>query len=188
MFTLKQLTTIPNLLTCSRFIFAPILLWFAAQQNEVGFLILLMISFTTDVLDGMTARLLNQSSELGAKLDTFADIIIYTTIAISAWWLWPDTVLQQLNYFIVIVVSYLAPIMIGFIKFRALTSYHTWLVKFAVVVVACAFFILFIFGLAWPLHLASLIAVVAAIEEIAITLISKKLQSDIASIWLLLRR
>ena len=61
---LNQLNTLPNLLTCSRFILAPILLWLAWQGYETAFFIVLAITFLTDVLDGFTARLLIQSSEL----------------------------------------------------------------------------------------------------------------------------
>ena len=75
----KQLTTIPNLLTCSRFVIAPFLLALAWLGYENVFLILLAISFLTDALDGFVARLLEQTSELGARLDTLADLVIYTS-------------------------------------------------------------------------------------------------------------
>jgi len=185
---LKQLCTLPNLLTCSRFVFAPVLLWLAWQGYETAFLILLAITFLTDVLDGYTARLLNQSSELGARLDTAADLVIYTTLAIAVWCLWPDIVQREVIYVFLVIASYITPILIGFIKFHALTSYHTWLVKLAVVLLGLSFFILFIFDVAWPFHLAVFFCILAAIEEISITIISKELLSDISSIWLLRRR
>ena len=183
----KQLTSLPNLLTCSRFILAPVLLYLAWQNNENAFLLLLAITFLTDVLDGFTARLLKQTSELGARLDTSADLVVYTTLAIAVWWLWPDIVQRESIYVFLVIASYITPILIGLIKFHALTSYHTWLVKLAVVLLGLSFFILFIFDLAWPFHIAVFFCVLAAIEEISITLISDDLQSDISSIWLLLR-
>jgi phosphatidylglycerophosphate synthase len=186
--TFKQLTSLPNLLTCSRFILAPILLWLAWQDNKNGFLILLAITFLTDVLDGFTARLLNQTSELGARLDTSADLVVYTTLAIAVWWLWTDIVQRESMYVFLVIASYITPILVGFIKFHALTSYHTWLVKLAVVLLAISFFVLFIFDLAWPFHIAVFFCILAAIEEISISIISDDLQSDISSIWLLLCR
>ncbi len=182
---LQQLSTLPNLLTCSRFIFAPILIWLAWKGYETAFLLLLALTFLTDVLDGFAARLLKQTSELGARLDTLADLVIYTTLAIAIWWLWPNIVQRELIYIFLVIASYITPILVGFIKFHALTSYHTWLVKLAVVLLGLAFFILFIFDIAWPFHLAAFICVLAAMEEIAISLISKELLSDIPSIWFL---
>lgn len=185
---LQQLSTLPNLLTCSRFVFAPILIWLAWQKYEIAFLLLLALTFLTDVLDGFAARLLKQTSELGAKLDTLADLVIYTTLAISVWWLWPNIVQRELMYVLLVIASYITPILIGFIKFHALTSYHTWLVKLAVALLGLAFFILFIFDIVWPFHLATFICVLAAIEEITITFISEELLSDIPSIWFLRQR
>ncbi|OUR64535.1 CDP-alcohol phosphatidyltransferase [Methylophaga sp. 42_25_T18] len=184
---LKQLNTLPNLLTCSRFILAPILLWLAWQGYETAFFIVLAITFLTDVLDGFTARLLNQSSELGARLDTLADLVVYTILAISVWWLWPDIIQREITYVLLVIGSYISPILIGFIKFHTLTSYHTWLVKLAVVLLGLSFFILFIFDLAWPFHVAALVCALAAIEEIAISFSSDEIQSDIPSLWHLLR-
>lgn len=184
----KQLTTLPNLLTCSRFVLAPILMWWAWQGYETAFLVLLALTFLTDVLDGFVARLLKQTSELGARLDTMADLVIYTTLAIAVWWLWPEIVQRELTYVLLVIVSYISPILIGFIKFHALTSYHTWLVKLAVVLLGLTFFILFIFDLAWPFHIAVFFCVLAAVEEITITLVSDTLRSDIPTIWHLVHR
>lgn len=185
---IKQLCTLPNLLTCSRFFLAPILLWLAWLGHGNGFLLLLAITFLTDVLDGFAARLLHQTSELGARLDTLADLVIYTTLAISVWWLWPEIVIREVTYVLITICSYTAPIFIGFIKFHALTSYHTWLVKIAVVLLGSSFFVLFIFDIAWPFHIAAIICLLAALEEIAITFKSDSLQSDIPSLWHLTRR
>ncbi|MBL4638353.1 MAG: CDP-alcohol phosphatidyltransferase family protein [Proteobacteria bacterium] len=183
----KKLTTIPNLLTCSRFVIAPFLLALAWLGYENAFLILLAISFLTDALDGFVARLLEQTSELGARLDTLADLVIYTSLAIAVWWLWPETVKRELAYVLLTITSYITPILFGFIKFHALTSYHTWLVKLAVVLLGLSFFILFIFDLAWPFHVAAFVCALAAIEEVAISFCADDIQSDIPSLWHLLR-
>jgi phosphatidylglycerophosphate synthase len=186
--TFKQLTSLPNLLTCSRFILAPILLWLAWQGNKNGFLILLVITFLTDVLDGFTARLLNQTSELGAYLDTLADLFVYTTLAIAVWWLWPEIVHREITYVLLTIVSYISPIVVGYLKFHVLTSYHTWLVKLAVVMLGITFFILFVFDIAWPFHIAAIICLLAAIEEIVITCYLTEPQSNVGSLWHLTRQ
>ena len=186
-YTFHDLLTLPNLLTCFRFVSAPILSWLAWSGLGDAFLLLLAVTFLSDILDGMAARYLHQESELGALLDSTADLLIYTTMAISIGWLWPDIVQREITYVLLVIGSYISPILIGFIKFHVLTSYHTWLVKLAVVLLGLSFFILFIFDLAWPFHVAAFVCAVAAMEEIAISLCADEIQSDIPSIWHLLR-
>lgn len=179
----QKLLTLPNLLTCFRFIAAPVLLWLAWHGNGALFLWLLGCSFLTDALDGFVARLTQQVSELGATLDSWADVIIYITIVISAWWLWPELVQQEIVAVSLIVSSYVLPALVGMVKFGAFTSYHTWTVKFAAAGVAVAMYLLFLCKLALPFEIAAFICVLAALEEIAITLILPEKRSNISSLW-----
>jgi CDP-diacylglycerol--glycerol-3-phosphate 3-phosphatidyltransferase len=187
-FSYRDLLTIPNLLTCFRFIAAPFLLglaWFGYQQ---GFLILLAGSFLTDALDGLIARLTHQITELGATLDSWADVIIYVTIAICAWWLWPQLVSQEIIAVSLIVASYLLPAVVGMVKFGSFTSYHTLTVKAAAVCVAVSLYLLFLFEWEWPIQIAAGVCVIAAGEEIAITLILPEKRSNISSLWAVWRK
>lgn len=179
----QKLITLPNTLTCFRFFSAPLLLWLAWFGFAGYFLILLAITFLSDVLDGLAARLLKQQSEFGALLDSWADLLIYSTIAISTWWLWPDVVLREKFFVLITITSYLLPVAIGIIKFRAFTSYHTWLVKAAAALMGCSFFILLLFDTAWPFRVAAIICLFAALEEIMITIYLQELHSNVHSIW-----
>jgi len=183
-----NLFTLANLLTSLRFIFAPVLLGLAWHGYQHYFLGLLAFTFLTDALDGMAARLLNQESEFGALLDSIGDIIIYSVMSISIWWLWPDIVDREKWFILLAIASYLIPVLIGIIKFHALTAYHTILVKIAVLSIGFAFFILFMFEIAWPFQIASLICLLAAVEEIAITLYSTKIKTDVSSIWSIIKK
>lgn len=183
----QALFTLPNLLTCFRFVAAPVLLWLAWQGNRQLFLLLLACSFLTDALDGFVARLTHQVTELGATLDSWADVIIYLTIVIGAWWLWPELVSQEIISVGLIVSSYLLPALVGIVKFSSFTSYHTWTVKIAAVCVAVAMYLLFLCKLALPFEITAFVCVLAALEEIAITLILPEKRSNISSLWAVLR-
>ena len=184
---LGRLITIPNLLTCFRFVSAPVLLYLAWYGYGNMFLLLLAITFLSDVLDGIAARMLDQESDFGALLDSWADLLLYLTIAISAWWLWPDIVYREKVYFLMTIISFLSPGVVGIIKFHAFTSYHTWMVKFAVVIMGLSFFLLFLFDIAWPFRVAAFICLLAAIEEIAITCYLPKLHSNVRSLLKVIR-
>jgi CDP-diacylglycerol--glycerol-3-phosphate 3-phosphatidyltransferase len=183
----RDIYNLPNFVSFVRILLAPVLFYFAFIQEPVWFLATLMFSGFTDVLDGFLARLLNQITEMGSRLDSWGDFTIYSTMAICAWILWPDVVVQELTAYIVIVVSIVAPVIAGLIKFRSVTSYHTWTVKVAVVVTFIGYILLFAGWLDWPFRVAAVFSAVAATEEIAITLFSRQEHVDVRSIWAALK-
>lgn len=180
--------TAPNLLTGFRFIAAPGLLWLAWHGFAIGFMMLLAIAFFTDFLDGLVARLTHQVSEFGATLDSWADVINYLTIAVCCWWLWPEVVARELLFVLLIVASCLLPAIAGLAKFGRFTSYHTWGVKLAAAAMGLTLYLLFLGGPAWPFRMAAVICLLAAIEEITLTLLLQQPETNVRSIWFVLRR
>lgn len=182
MITLSALMTAPNLVSLLRLLLAPVLLGLAYIQQPQWFLLTVIFTIFTDLLDGFLARILHQTSELGSKLDSWGDFTVYSVLAISACLLWPDIVTDHLVSSILIVLSFTVPSLIGLIKFKGLTSYHTWLVKVAVAVTIIGYLLLFSGWMAWPYTLAATLCVIAALEEIMITLVLKEQHADIRSI------
>ena len=180
--------TLPNLLTGFRFVAAPGLLWLAWQNHGIAFMILLAIAFLTDLLDGLAARLTGQVSQFGATMDSWADVITYLTIALGCWWLWPDVVQRELVFAGLMVASCLLPAVAGFGKFGRFTSYHTWGVKIAAASMGLSLYVLFFGGPAWPFRVAAVICILAAIEEIALTWLLSEPESNVRSIWDVLKR
>ncbi|MDO9212228.1 MAG: CDP-alcohol phosphatidyltransferase family protein [Methylococcales bacterium] len=180
--------TLPNLLTGFRFIAAPVLLWLAWYGYGIAFMVLLALAFLTDLLDGFVARLMGQVSQFGAVLDSWADVITYLTIAIGCWWLWPDVVRSELVFVVLMVASCLLPAIVGFSKFGCFTSYHTWGVKIAAAAMGLSLYVLFFGGSAIPFRVAAVICILAAIEEIALTLLLPESESNVRSLWDVLKR
>lgn len=173
----------PNIVSMIRIVMAPVLLLLAYQQMPGIFILAVLFTLFTDVLDGFLARHLNMITELGAHLDSWGDFIIYSTLAVSAWWLWPEIIKEELTYVLMIIISFTVPVLIGLIKFHTLTSYHTWTVKAAVFITVVSYLIVFSDWLRWPLYLAAIVCVIAAVEEILITLIMKHEHADVRSVW-----
>jgi cardiolipin synthase len=69
----RDALTIPNLLTASRLVLAPIFLALYVGGETVRALAAFAAAAATDVLDGLVARALDQRSRLGAFLDPIAD-------------------------------------------------------------------------------------------------------------------
>ena len=183
----REIYNLPNLVSFIRILLAPVLFYFAFTQKPVWFLAALMFSGFTDVLDGFLARILHQVTTLGSRLDSWGDFTIYTTMAICAWILWPDIVAEELISYVVIVISITSPVIVGLLKFRTITSYHTWTVKVAVVVTFVGYILLFAGWLDWPFRVAAVFCAVAALEEIAITLLIHHEHVDVRTVWAALK-
>jgi len=67
------LRNIPNALSSYRLIMAPVLALLALTRHEEPFVVLIIISLITDILDGLIARGFQIQTSFGAKLDSIAD-------------------------------------------------------------------------------------------------------------------
>ena len=188
MISTQSKLNLPNLLTGFRFVAAPVLLWLAWYAHPMAFMALLAVTFATDLLDGVVARLTGQVSQFGAALDSWADVITYLTIALSCWWLWPDEVSRERLYVGLIVASCLLPALVGIFKFGCFTSYHTWGVKIAAATMGLTLYVLFLGGPTWPFRVAAVMCIVAALEEMIITWLLPEPESNLRSVWEVLKR
>jgi cardiolipin synthase len=183
----REIYNLPNFVSFIRILLAPVLFYFALTEKPVWFLATLMFSGFTDVLDGFLALILGQITAMGSRLDSWGDFTIYTTMAICAWILWPDIVAEELIAYVVIVISITSPVIVGLLKFRTITSYHTWTVKVAVVVTFIGYILLFAGWVDWPFRVAAVFCAVAALEEIAITLLIRQEHVDVRTVWAALK-
>lgn len=179
---------LPNLISVCRLATVPILLILAWHGYRRAVLTILVVSFASDVLDGYIARRLGQTSELGAKLDSLGDFAVYMTLPLAWWWLWPDIARHETPYIITVIASLTIPPLIALGKFRTLTSYHTWTVKLASLLVGGSMLLIFAGGPVWPFRVATPLSVIAALEEIAITLTLTERRSNVRSFWHIMKR
>ena len=178
----KTVLTFPNLLSALRLVLGIMLLGIAWQGYAGAFIGVLVFAFFLDLIDGPIARRWQQVSELGPRIDSCADFSVYLAFLIGAWWLWPEIVRRELLFISLLGLSIVLPALAGLIKFRRATCYHTWLVKIAVVCMAPGSILLFVGGPAWPFQVATVISVVAGLEEIAISLLLDHPRSDVHSV------
>ena len=72
----SRILTVPNVLSFLRLLMVPVFFVFIVVGNELGALILLVISTITDFIDGQIARRFNQITRLGQLLDPAADRLL----------------------------------------------------------------------------------------------------------------
>jgi cardiolipin synthase len=178
------LWTLPNLLSIFRLFAAPVLVVLALAGQREAFLLLLAAAFASDAMDGVLARSTGQTSTLGARLDSWGDVAVYSAMTVALFLLWPELVRREWIALSAIVLSIMVPALVGLARFGRFTSYHTILTKLAVGVTAVGFFVM-VFELSpWPFRVAAVFAVLAALEEIAITAV---LAEERSNVWGLAR-
>lgn len=173
---------LPNLLSAFRLGAAPGLLGLALAGQRGAFLVLLAASFATDAIDGVLARRTGQVSRFGAMLDSWADVTVYGTVAVSVALLWPGLVRTEAPAVAAVVASFTVPALVGLARFRRFTSYHTRLVKVAVAATAVGLYLLLLGVSPWPFRLAAGLAVLAGLEEVAISLVLDRERSDVGGL------
>ncbi len=178
---------IPNVLSGLRLAAIPVLLLLAWNGARTAFLALYVCALLTDTLDGYLARRLGQESDLGARLDSWCDFSLYMATPICAWLLWPELILREAPYVAAVVGSFTLPVLAGFVRYRRLTSYHTWGAKLSAVLMGVGTLLLFAGGPAWPFRVSTLILVITQLEEIAITVVLREWRSNVPSLWHALR-
>ena len=125
-----DLKTIPNMLSISRLILIPAMLipsYFIQdeQQARFVFLIMFIVIGVTDKLDGTLARYLNQTTALGAKLDTVADMVFYPLIALWLYRFESGVVGEWWNLIYFLLALYFVKMIVGRIKFGYIPAFHT---------------------------------------------------------------
>ena len=81
--TAARIVTIPNILSVSRIILLPIVLLLLFKRQNVGAVAVMIVSWTTDALDGYLARKLNQVSNLGRVLDHLVDKVWVGSVLVT---------------------------------------------------------------------------------------------------------
>lgn len=179
--------TLASLITSLRILAAPFLLYLAWSGQKTWFLILLIFSLATDAVDGFVARKLNQVSEFGARLDSWGDFGLFVITLLCVWRLWPELARREGVFIFLFMAAFFLPILIGFIKFQRLTSYHTWLAKASGILLSLGVTILLIWENGLVFRFSVGLFMLSALEEIAITLVLTEWQSNVPTLRYVLK-
>jgi len=159
---MRDRLTMANVLSALRIVLSAAL--FAPPALSPTFLALYAAAGLTDMLDGFVARRIKTESELGAKLDSVADLAlavvclvnILPTVAVPAWlWAWVA----------VIAATRAVNVVSGFVMGKRLVMLHTTANKAAGFAVFLVPFAIPVFGVVAPSIPACVLATLAAVQE-----------------------
>lgn len=184
----NEIWTIPNMISAYRLIIDPVILYFIISGRENLFAIFLIINLLSDALDGFLARRLKQETELGARLDGFADNFTYVLAFIGIFVFKMDDIRPHMVSFIIMITMLVSTVIVSLIKFRKFPSYHLYTTKIGGYIEGIFFISLFTIGFITPYYyfMASW-AIMGAIECIAINLLIPEMRTDIKGLYWVLK-
>lgn len=178
----SRVFTVPNVLTMFRIVGSLCLLFF--RPPSMAFYVIYTLCGFSDVLDGFIARTTGTTSELGAKLDSIADLMFYAAmvicimpvlIAILPLWLWVATG--------VVILLRLGSYLTAAIKYGRFASMHTYMNK---VTGAAMFTMPYCLLAPCAVTLCAIICAIAglsSLEELIIHLVRKEYNSSVKTIF-----
>jgi cardiolipin synthase len=184
----EKFWNIPNALSLYRILVFPLILYWIFTGNESLVSVFIAISLITDLLDGIIARVFNMKTEIGARLDSWADtgtyICAFLAIYLFKWEAIRPHWLVLLLFFIIWLLSYA----VVFIKFRGLIGLHTYLFKITGYLQGGFIMVLFLWGFyPWLFYLSLGVGMLACIEEIIIILLLKKPRTNVKGLYWITR-
>ena len=174
---------VPSILSISRIVMAPMLVVTAAMGAERGFAALYAASLLTDALDGFTARMLHVESKRGATLDSRGDLAVALSLPIGVFLLWPDIMRELIPYIVAALCAYLAPSVVGALRYGRLPSFHTWGAKALAVLVGLSMLVLFITQNSLCFRLCVPLVILESAEELVMIAILREWHPNVPSLW-----
>ena len=172
---------LPNIITSMRVI-GTFCLFFVEPLSFVFFIIYTLCGLS-DVLDGFVARITNSTSEIGAKLDSIADILFYAVMLVEILpqlseilptWVW--------GIVVTVVLVRISSYLLAAIKFRQFSALHTYMNKMTgVTVFLIPYLVRGSFGYVYCL-IVCVVAAMASIEELLIHLFRKEYSAKVQTI------
>lgn len=175
---------LPNALSAARALAVPILLVLAFYEQRVAFTWVLVPALLSDVFDGWIARGFGLESKFGAALDSVADTLMLFVSVYGIWVFHPEVIREHAWLCGAAVGLWVLEDMLALVRYRRLSSFHTYLSK--VVANLLGFFIgwLFLFGFEpWMLYLAAGTSIVSSLEELALLKALPEWRADVRGLW-----
>ena len=146
---------------------APFLLLIIWSGNRELFSWLLLLSYSTDMIDGFLARKLEITSPRGSQLDSFGDQLTLFVGFIGLLFFEYEFISANYQWILIPFVLYFFQMLIAFRKYGKATAFHTYLAKLSAVVQALFILWLLFFGpVYWLFYSMIIIGIIETIEEI----------------------
>lgn len=179
---------VPNALSAARMLAVPVLLILALCGLESAFTWVLIPALLSDIFDGLIARVFALESRLGAMLDSVADSLLLFVSLYGIWVFHPGVLREHAWLCGAAVGLWALEDLLALLRYRRLSSFHTYLSKIVANLLGLFIGWLFLFGFEpGLLYLAAGSSILASLEELALLWALPKWRADVRGLWWVLR-
>jgi phosphatidylglycerophosphate synthase len=184
-----MLKRLPNLISLLRIVvFVPAMAAMAlATSSRTWFLALFGAALVTDALDGFLARRLGAESDLGRRLDSFADYVLLLIGIAGFAILWPALTLRELPWIVSGLAAFFVVLVYGCAKFGHPLGYHTLTSKILEFGLALSLVPLLVGWSVTPFHVMVLLQIISVIEQLLIAVLMPTHIGEVRTVWQALR-
>jgi len=179
----NSIFTVPNVICMGRLAGSFVLFAFALMGWRYGFVGLFLALSLSDWIDGKLARWLHQRSDLGARLDSAADAVLYAALIGGALILSWDLLQHDLVWLAVGIGSYVVTSGAGLWKYGRVPSYHTYGAKLTNWLALIAGIFLILQWSVWPMRIVVIAVTLTNLESTLITLALKSWKADVLTLF-----
>jgi len=166
----------------------PFIVYSIVIGNKQLYITLLSINLVTDILDGLIARTFKLETELGARLDSFADMGTYLMAFSGMIVLEHEFVSEHRVAFSLIIGMYTLPQLISLVRFRRPTSFHLYSSKMLGYIQGIWIFTYFVFGYqVWYFYFMVTASCLVYFEALVIVTFIPTLRSNVKGIYFMLK-
>jgi len=151
---------------------------------------LLILSFLTDAVDGFLARKFNANSVLGAKLDSIGDDLTILAAIIGLAVAKAEFLKTEWLIFTIPLSLFFIQLVVALIKYRKMSSFHTYLAKTAAVLQGFFLCSIFLFEQPayWLFYTTALITTLELMEEIMIVFVLREWKTNVRGLYWVLKK
>lgn len=164
---------------------APFLLALIWLDQRLIFSWLLLISYSTDAIDGYLARKLKIASPRGSQLDSFGDQITLIVGLIGLFYFENEFINSNLILILIAFIPYILQMLIAYFKYGKATAFHTYLAKLSAILQSVFILTSLFFEPEYTLfYIMIAIGIIETVEEITLIFMYDNWVSDVKSIFL----
>lgn len=160
----------------------PVLILALLSGEREVFTWLLLISYSTDAIDGQLARRMNLCSARGAQLDSLGDQLTLIAGVAGIWVFETDFVLEYRHPITLALSLYLLQMIIAYLKYGKATAFHTYMAKTSALLQGIfVLWALFFTPITWLFWVVIVMGILETAEEITLIFMYNQWVKDVKS-------
>lgn len=184
----RRLRHVPNALSTARLLAAGPLVVLAWLRLEHAYTVLLIAALLSDILDGWLARRLALQSRLGASLDSAGDVTTLACAAIGLAVFHADVWREHAFAIGAVLAGWVIECALALLRYRRLSSFHTYASKAAGYALGAFVIVLFGFGFVAGLFYAAVaLSIASTLEELLLLWRLPEWQADVRGLYWVVR-